>query len=363
MNKRLMDFLSADHEPADPDYPRIPINHLAALFCLGGALVFIPITAYLGNYPVFGVLIIMACIAIFNLWALRSGNRLTTVINLTAASLVALFLVLVITSPNWPSGLYWTAVLPAYFVFALEPHVRWRWIGGVLGLLALLMLGHGIGPFGAPDALPGLMSLTAVFCVITALCLAHDHLRTVTERQLSLALAQREAEPIYDELTGLPNRYLLNSQMEAVIANALRHQRPCTLLLIDLDGFRNINESMGRDAGDEVLTVSAGRLRKALRTSDFIGRYGGDEFIALLPEVATEQQINAVTRKCIRMLGKPIPSQEGLMQIGVNIGIARLAEDGDNLDTLIAAAYQAVETARREGSDYFAYARAGYALS
>ena len=132
------------------------------------------------------------------------------------------------------------------------------------------------------------------------------------------------------------------------------------LLLIDLDGFKPVNDSHGHEAGDEVLRVTAERLKTCLRMTDTVARFGGDEFIVIADGVSEPSDVDAVAQKIIETVARPIPApaRAGTTEItiGCSIGISRYPRDGADPDTLIrladAAMYQAKQTGRGRYLDH-----------
>ena len=159
----------------------------------------------------------------------------------------------------------------------------------------------------------------------------------------------REAELEYlayhDSLTGLPNRILFNERLSAAIALAQRHNHPLGVLFLDLDGFKQINDTFGHGSGDMLLQQVAQRLSRCVRESDAVARLGGDEFVILLNELSGEHSAEYVTRKIQRLLHLPFILSGQKIKIGVSIGIALFPDHGADGMTLLekadAAMYQA----------------------
>ncbi|MGZ8143409.1 MAG: diguanylate cyclase domain-containing protein [Methylosarcina sp.] len=151
----------------------------------------------------------------------------------------------------------------------------------------------------------------------------------------------------YDELTGLANRRLFMDRLQQSINLTLRKNLSFSLLFLDLDRFKNINDTMGHTAGDEILKEAARRLLAALRDSDIAARFGGDEFALLLPETSKEASI-LVAKKIINTLRDTFVLGEHLVNLGVSIGIAVYPEDGKNCEALIKRADSAMYYAKKK---------------
>jgi diguanylate cyclase (GGDEF)-like protein len=159
----------------------------------------------------------------------------------------------------------------------------------------------------------------------------------------------REQEAMHDALTGLPNRRYLSEWLAVTLSAAKRTGRPLTLLFLDLDGFKGVNDRHGHAAGDRVLQAIAARLRKAMRSSDFVARLGGDEFVADLPDAPPPALSILIDRLQHLLSDAPIPElRDG--EVSASIGVAWFPTDGESAADLIAAAdramYEVKETRR-----------------
>ncbi|HEX5754738.1 MAG TPA: diguanylate cyclase, partial [Arenimonas sp.] len=159
----------------------------------------------------------------------------------------------------------------------------------------------------------------------------------------------------YDTLTGLPNRFLFNSRAQAAIAGARHTKQALALLFIDLDRFKNVNDSLGHQAGDALLVEVAGRIKSCVRGSDLVGRLSGDEFLVLLPEMVRPQDAALVAEKIIAALTEPVALSSGEVRIGCSVGIALLGEGGGDLDSLLRAADTAMYAAKDAGRNTWRY--------
>lgn len=157
----------------------------------------------------------------------------------------------------------------------------------------------------------------------------------------------------YDPLTGLPNRRMLEQTLPRMLALAQRTQTRCALLFIDLDRFKPINDRLGHAAGDEVLCIIARRLQAALRTSDSIARFGGDEFVAALPDSEHDEGIIIVVRKLLAACAEPIEVAGESISTGASIGIAIFPDDATDSELLITLADEAMYRAKLEGCNGF----------
>jgi diguanylate cyclase (GGDEF)-like protein len=157
-----------------------------------------------------------------------------------------------------------------------------------------------------------------------------------------------------DRLTGLPNRALFNDRLAGAVTLARRSGTPLAVMLLDLDRFKHINDTLGHTVGDDVLKEVGMRLRSALRQSDTIARLGGDEFAVLLP-TGNEERIADVVRKILHCIAQPIQCDGQSLDVGASIGIARYPEHGDSPDTLISRADVAMYLAKAANSEFAFY--------
>jgi diguanylate cyclase len=183
--------------------------------------------------------------------------------------------------------------------------------------------------------------------------------RTMVDHQLAAAVEQEAGSrnaALHDKLTGLPNRSLFNDRLEHGIAQAKRHRRILAVMFVDLDKFKDINDTYGHQTGDAVLRAIAERLKHNTREDDTVSRYGGDEFIYLLTQIREQRDIAMIAAKLIQTIRAPInvtvrdiivnPS------LGASVGISIYPRDGATADALIASADQAMYGAKENKSGY-----------
>jgi len=161
-------------------------------------------------------------------------------------------------------------------------------------------------------------------------------------------LAERAAR---DGLTGLFNRRELDTRAHQAVALADRHDRPFSCLLLDLDHFKLVNDTYGHAAGDTVLVEAAQRICDASRISDIVGRYGGEEFVVLLPETGAEAAVAVADKLRALLSGSPVPVGRGRIAIRASIGVATWGEGMRTPSDLYAAADAALYRAKALGRD------------
>ncbi len=159
----------------------------------------------------------------------------------------------------------------------------------------------------------------------------------------------------YDELTGLPNRSMFHQRVGHALAQARRNARVLAILFIDLDRFKNINDTLGHDAGDRVLKEIADRLRGCLRESDTVGRLGGDEFVVLTEELAQPAQVAAVAQKILAAVARPIVLETREVHITGSIGISTYPGDSEDMQSLMKNADIAMYRAKELGKNNYQF--------
>lgn len=153
----------------------------------------------------------------------------------------------------------------------------------------------------------------------------------------------------YDALTDLPNRALLLDRLGRALAYSPRFDQPAAVLLLDLDRFKDINDSLGHRVGDVLLQAVAGRLRRSLRDSDTVGRIGGDEFVVLLPGIARAEGAVRVAEKLVHELSQPFDLGGRSVRISASIGVVVFPDGGRDADALLANADREMYLAKQEG--------------
>lgn len=165
---------------------------------------------------------------------------------------------------------------------------------------------------------------------------------------------QLEHLAFYDDLTGLPNRVLLVDRLNQTMARARRKKTRLALAYLDLDGFKEINDRLGHAIGDRVLTTTASRLSETLREEDTVARFGGDEFVMMLPDIASKETVEAIMHRLLAKIAEPIHIDQERLQVSGSIGLTHYHGDVDlDSDQLIRQADQAMYQAKQTGKNRF----------
>ncbi len=178
-------------------------------------------------------------------------------------------------------------------------------------------------------------------------------LRDTTELKKSQRHIQKLA--FEDELTGLANRSQFQRRLQEAIARARRGRTLFSVLFLDLDGFKDINDGFGHDAGDVVLQAVGQRLSSSVRAEDLVARFGGDEFCMILENIHDQQQAASVAQRCLHEIGKPLEVCDYTLRLRGSIGIAVFPRDGGTQEAILQAADTAMYAAKHGGKDSIAF--------
>ena len=157
----------------------------------------------------------------------------------------------------------------------------------------------------------------------------------------------------YDALTGIPNRVLLADRLSMAIKQAQRRQRGLALVYLDVDGFKEVNDTYGHDAGDQLLIALAQRLRNKLRGGDTLARLGGDEFVAVLADLDNRTECEHVLHRLLHATTTPIDIGQTTVQVSASFGVTLYPQDDGDADTLLRHADQAMYQAKQAGKNRY----------
>jgi diguanylate cyclase (GGDEF)-like protein/PAS domain S-box-containing protein len=175
----------------------------------------------------------------------------------------------------------------------------------------------------------------------------------ITEKKKSEELIWRQAN--FDTLTGLPNRDMFRDRLGQEVKKSIRAELPLALLLIDLDQFKEVNDTLGHAVGDMLLKDAARRIRACVRESDTVARLGGDEFTVVLSEISDTSHADDVAQKIISRLAEPFHLGHEVVYISASIGITLYPNDSIDIDALMKNADQAMYVAKNKGRNRFSY--------
>src|SRR5882724_858059 len=241
------------------------------------------------------------------------------------------------------SGMHYTGMAASKFAansYCINPGfggtgMDSRWLAVVIATLTL-----------------GLIAITTILLVYDAYL--ESNVRRYNE-MLEHANARLRHAATHDALTGLPNRVLLADRLQQAIARASRNGIRFAVLVVDLDRFKAINDSLGHIAGDELLQEVARRLSGMLRKEDTLARLGGDEFVLVIHEVSTPQDAEAVARKILTQVALPLQLAGLDVHVSPSVGISLCPDDGCDSETLLQHADAAMYHAKKKGRNTYQF--------
>ncbi|ABE28967.1 diguanylate cyclase domain protein [Paraburkholderia xenovorans LB400] len=166
---------------------------------------------------------------------------------------------------------------------------------------------------------------------------------------------QLEYQANYDSLTRLPNRNLLRDRLQHALIVAQRHHKGVAVVFIDLDGFKNVNDSLGHSVGDRLLSVVAERLARCTRTSDTVARHGGDEFVIVMTDTVDEKSLIAWMERVRVSISEPVWLDGTELYVGCSMGASLFPQDGEDAETLMKKADLAMYRAKDMGRNTFQF--------
>jgi diguanylate cyclase (GGDEF)-like protein len=259
-------------------------------------------------------------------------------------------------------------VVSAYLIGTVYgTRAGWIAVAAVFGLLLLAMylFTHGVLDVPVDPGRYVTAPISWIMAVSMVLVLPLMLLGTLqVHRNAVMALAQEserrrlEIEHLatHDQLTGLVQRRLARDRLQMAINHARRANRKVALLYVDLDGFKQINDSHGHSTGDVVLQAVGRRLHAAIRTGDTAARLGGDEFLVILADVERLEVVGKIANRILLDIALPVEHGELRLNIGASIGIALFPDHGQDPETLERAADAAMYQVKREGKNAVATA-------
>ncbi|MEW6983911.1 EAL domain-containing protein [Colwelliaceae bacterium 6471] len=180
------------------------------------------------------------------------------------------------------------------------------------------------------------------------------HLASIAiEREQTNDIIKRQAN--YDSLTKLPNRSMMREHLNMAIHNAHRHQQKLAVIFIDLDHFKDVNDTLGHDIGDALLIETAKRLKLAIRENDIVARLGGDEFVIILVDIDDVYGVELVAEQLIKKLSKPYQLMQKVVHSSASLGITIFPDDASDIDSLLKNADQAMYGAKAQGRNGYHY--------
>ena len=167
--------------------------------------------------------------------------------------------------------------------------------------------------------------------------------------------AKLEVMALFDPLTGLPNRRLFLDRLNMILEHNRRHKGMFSLFYLDLDGLKMVNDTLGHDAGDEVLCAASQRLKNVIRKSDTVARIGGDEFTIIVDQIKSLEEAEIAVKKIVASFAEPIQLSAGRVNVGVSIGISLFPVDSNEPDELLQFADNSMYTSKNLGKNTYTF--------
>ena len=335
---------------------RILVSMSLVFALLLGAALLLSVPLGLGDTPLLGSpLLTLLSAVVLALAAFRATGVLSLAANLLAFGLYANLVAIAyfyggLSSPTAPTLM----LLPVIASLLGGRRHGLAWGGVAVGTWLLLFLNQATLP-AMPDAeqLAG-VQLIALICsglAILALTLISEGTNLSLRTELARERAIFEYMAGHDPLTRLPNRRSFFHELDLGIRRSSRSKQRLALLMIDLDGFKPINDELGHPSGDALLRVVSQRLRGGLRATDRVARIGGDEFGVILESVHSADDVRTVIGKVQTLLAEPTTIRGRAVTVGASVGVALCPDDGSDAEDLVELADRAMYRAKSNGSD------------
>ena len=235
------------------------------------------------------------------------------------------------------------------------------WIAIVLNTCSFVFSIAFMIKTNSANALPGSIAYVGGYLVLTLIFLYRRkisaHIRENRKQRVKLLASEERLRQMayYDKLTGLPNRSYFLESLNRDISLAKRYENMLSVIFIDLDSFKNINDTLGHNAGDKALLMVSQRVTAVMRSEDVLSRFGGDEFLMNVGNLQSIEDINIIADKIIEVFKEPLVINNVEFFTTASIGIAVFPFDGENGEHLIKNADMAMYTAKQKGKNQFAF--------
>ena len=258
--------------------------------------------------------------------------------------LIALLAVLVDSGNN-----VWYATGIVIGLFGCQyAFLRWQELVAAYAIAIAFQISYSF--FHAHYGLGDWQNLYAIGTVLfsSVICIASGTMRLRTLHSEVRGRIRLELQAYYDGLTGIPNRIGMNERIDRALGLARSGGHEAALLYLDLNGFKEINDTYGHDTGDAVLIEAAQRIARVLRKNEAVGRLGGDEFIVILPFIDSSEEPIAVAKRIEEALRHPFRSGDAEIEVSASIGLSTYPRNATALTTLLAHADKAMYEAKRD---------------
>jgi diguanylate cyclase (GGDEF)-like protein len=331
------------------------------LLAITYALVLLPVVAWMQRddalyIRVVGIIGPLAVILIATcLWMLRRGHSFVLIGNIfMGLGWIPLVYIFLITGgfPNSPMMLF-LLIHPVQAFLTAGPRSALVWC--LVSMVTVGVLTRVEAAAVVPQVSMGVLDtvvITTWFASALLLFACFWFYDLISRRLTESIIRERDQADFaaaHDPLTGLLNRAAFGKRVELALVRARQSERPLALLLIDLDGFKEVNDSFGHHVGDLLLSQLARRMRAVVRESDVVARLGGDEFAVLLEGMAEGEPLQRMVEKLLLMLAEPVDCEGSTAKVSASIGVALAPSDGSDPESLQRAADRAMYAAKASG--------------
>lgn len=309
----------------------------------------------IGNDRMTWFMAVITVLAILNVILLRKTKNPSLAATHILVIMLFMLTAMLIDGMFENTALIWCATFPALAFFFKGKRKGMFWLGALLGALLLLMVLQSLNKLHMPYSNAALALVIASTLTVGMMVFIFESIRAKAEASLHQAREELHYLAHNDALTSLPNRTAFYNHLPQMLQQADQEGTQLAVLFIDLDDFKPINDTFGHEAGDELLRQTAARLSSHLRGSDFVARFGGDEFVAVLPKIGGSRDIGVVADKLIEALAVPFTIQGYCCKIGVSIGIGLYPNCTDTIDGLVQLADHAMYAAKQGGKNSYSF--------
>ncbi|MDM7859924.1 GGDEF domain-containing protein [Alteromonas sp. ASW11-36] len=340
----------SDHFDEDTNRRVVVVNLF--VFIGGGITLVLGIRAIMGDDNHLAISLFIASLLFFStrwLQILKPTRFYQTVSStILQCCLMVLTLYLVIAGGNNNTGPLWIYLVPPVCMFL--GGFKYGLIANLIytAILAIILF--------APSEMLLLTSysfefktrLLYSFMTIIFLSAFYEYSREQSYSAVGQLRDEFERQALHDQLTKLPNRRNLNEQLKHEYQRTLREKEPFSLLLADVDFFKRINDDFGHDAGDEVLLILAQRFKQAVRNQDLVSRWGGEEFLFLLPQTSLQQAAEVAEKVRLQTVNEPVWQNQRPIPVTISIGVAEV-NPNTSIDDAINLADKRLYIAKQDG--------------
>jgi diguanylate cyclase (GGDEF)-like protein len=289
--------------------------------------------------------ILFGCLTLYSLSVLRRTDDVEVASQIFLLSVYCVSVLIFATGGVGDTGYLWILLIPLLTLFLLKKENAVRWLLVYVLLIGSLVVAHVTGKFELPYSYIELRQIFGIFLVVIYLTFFNEKLKANSRQQLHEKNHQLMIASSTDYLTRLPNRAYFTQLFKKEHARSLRSQSPLSMVMVDIDNFKQVNDQLGHQQGDEILIRVAQILEARIRESDTAVRWGGEEFVIICPDTAIDGAL-AFSETLRASIEKEY--QEAEVAVTASFGVAQL-HDGEAVESLMRRADQVLYLAKDGG--------------